>query len=211
MTPFAIRKRIRAVVAKAGDLARDALATAKTPASILHVASTTPAATPPSAPVATERNWELSSQAELVAHIVSYHHEGLRRDLPAFVGVAKRLEHEQSQHSAVPRGLAETLETMSSELEAHMESEESSLFPLLSSGARRGPIDMQVRMMERDHDDHAKHLELIREQTANLTAPADASAEWTQLYADLVQLEADLRQHIYLEDSILFARAAGSG
>lgn len=208
MTPFAIRKRVRAALARAVDLTREArgLTTAKTSAA---VRPPPPKAVAKPAPVKKERSWELSSQADLVEHIVSHHHEGLRRDLPALVDVAMRLEREQAKHPAVPRGLADTLMTMSSELEAHMLSEESSLFPILSAGARRGALDMQIRMMARDHDDHAKHLERIRKETANLTAPADASAEWIKLYADLVTLEAELRQHIYLEDNILFARAGG--
>lgn len=191
MTPFGIRKRLRAAFDKA----------------VRPPPPKAPAAVAPSAPIKKEKTWEMSSQAELVDHIVSHHHEGLRRDLPALVNVAMRLEREQAQNPAVPRGLAETLMTMSSELEGHMLSEESSLFPMLSSGTRGGPVDMQLRMMDRDHADHAKHLERIRKQTANLTAPADASAEWSKLYADLVTLEAELRQHIYLEDNILFARA----
>jgi regulator of cell morphogenesis and NO signaling len=68
---------------------------------------------------------------------------------------------------------------------------------------------MQIRMMERDHADHATSLGRIREQTTSLTAPAGASAEWTELYARLVTLEVDLREHVYLEDAILFARASG--
>jgi regulator of cell morphogenesis and NO signaling len=207
MTPFGIRKRARAMLHKGVDLAREVR--------VFAVTLTSPTATTPATPIAAappakkERNWELRSPAELVDHIVSHHHEGLRRDLPALVDVAKRLEREQAEHPAVPRGLADTLATMSAELEGHMLSEETSLFPELRAGARRGPVELQIRMMARDHEDHAKHLALIRKQTANLTAPVDASAEWAKLYADLVALEADLRQHIYLEDNILFARAVG--
>lgn len=212
MTPFGIRKRIHTALAEARDLvrgARDLAAAQPPPAGDVRATAASAAAASMSGK--RERNWELSNQAELIDHIVSHYHEGIRRDLPSLVDVAKRLEREQAQHAAVPVGLADTLETMYAELAAHMLSEEDSLFPELSGGARRGSIDMQVRMMERDHDDHAKHLAHIREQTANLTAPHDASAEWKKLYADLVALEVDLRQHIYLEDSILFARAASAG
>ena len=43
----------------------------------------------------------------------------------------------------------------------------------------------------------------------NQFEPADASAAWIDLYARLTALETELRQHIYLEDNILFARAVG--
>lgn len=166
-------------------------------------------AQPPSAPVKRERSWEMRSQVEIIDHIVSHHHEGLRRDLPGLIDAARRLEREQAQHPAVPRGLTDTLAELASELEGHMYSEESTLFPTLRAGARRGPIDMQIRMMTRDHEGHAASLGRIREKTGNLTAPADASAEWTRLYAGLAALESDLREHVYLEENILFARASG--
>lgn len=194
---------------KARDVARELKAIAMSPEAGARPSPAMRAAVAPPAPAKKERNWELCSQAELIDHLVSHHHEGLRRDLPALVAEAKRIEREQAQHPAVPRGLADTLAALSSELESHMLSEESSVFPALRTGTRRGPIDMEIRMMGRDHDDHARHLERIRAQTANLTAPADASTDWAKLYADLVTLEAELRRHIDLEDGILFARAAG--
>ena len=206
MTPFGIRRRVRGLVGKVVDLARDALANS----SSIPAAAPAPPPPAPSPPVKRERNWEMRSQVELIEHIVSHHHEGLRRDLPELIGAARRLEREQVQHPAVPRGLTDTLVELASELEGHMFSEESSLFPTLRAGARGGPIDMQVRMMARDHDGHTASLGRIRHQTANLTAPADATPEWTKLYAGLAALESDLREHVYLEDNILFARASSS-
>lgn len=194
------------MVGKVVGIARDALVSpSSTPA------TTVPAQRPqaPSAPVKRERNWEMRSQVELIEHIVSHHHEGLRRELPGLIEAARRLEREQAQHPVVPRGLADALVELASELEAHMFSEESSLFPTLRTGTRVGPIDMQVRMMARDHAAHAASLGRIRQQTANLTAPADASPEWASLYAGLAALESDLREHVYLEENILFARASG--
>lgn len=189
------------MVGKVVDLAREALVE---PSSAEEAA-----AQAPSTPVKRERNWEMRSQAEIIEHIVSHHHEGLRRDLPELVAAARRLEREQAQHPAAPRGLAETLAELASELEAHMSSEEGSIFPTLRTGARRGPIDLQIRMMTRDHEAHTASLRRLREQTANLTAPADASPEWTRLYAGLAALESNLREHVYLEENILFARAGG--
>lgn len=198
MTPFAIRKRLRALVEK--RLAPASSAPAPTVAHAPAVVTAPPAKK--------ERSWELSTQAELVDHIVSHFHEGLRRDLPVLVDAAMRLEREQAQHPQVPAGLADTLATMSSELQGHMLKEENVLFPILRRGARGG-VDMPIRMMQRDHEEHDANLERIRALTANLTAPADASVAWKKLYADLVTFETELHQHIYLEDNILFARAAG--
>lgn len=195
MTPFAIRKRLRAFVEKR---------LTPTPAPVSqHEPVPVPAPL-----VKKERNWELSTQAELVDHIISHFHESLRRDLPALVDAATRLEREHAQHAQVPEGLAETLATLSSELQGHMLKEENVLFPMLRSG-RRGGVDMPIRMMLRDHEDHDANLARIRDLTRNLTVPADASAAWGKLYADLAAFETELHQHIYLENNILFARATG--
>jgi regulator of cell morphogenesis and NO signaling len=192
------------MVGKVVDVARDALADSSSTG-----AAAAPAQPTPPAPVKREQNWEMRSQAEIIEHIESHYHAALRRDLPELIKAARRLEREQVQHPAVPHELTDTLEELASELESHMFTEENSLFPTLRTGGRGGPIDMQVRMMARDHGGHTASLGRIRKQTANLTAPADASPEWIKLYADLTALESDLREHIYLEDNILFARAGG--
>jgi regulator of cell morphogenesis and NO signaling len=159
---------------------------------------------PEPAPVAPPKppkpiNWELRSQAELVDHIVDHYHAGLRRELPRLIEVAH----------AGPPGLVDLIESLAADLESHMLKEERMLFPTLRTGARGGPIDMPIRMMEREHESHDDHLDRIRELTAGFTPPADAANAVKQLYADLATLEADLRQHIYLENNVLFARALG--
>jgi regulator of cell morphogenesis and NO signaling len=154
-------------------------------------------------------NWELRSQAELVDHIETHYHAGLRHDVPRLIERARRIEREHAGHAQLPVGLTELLEKLEGELEAHMQKEERILFPTLRTGSRGGPIDMPIRMMEREHDDHADELEQIRRLTHGLTAPVDASPSWTALYSALATLEADLHQHIYLENNVLFARARG--
>ena len=168
-----------------------------------------PSAPPAPAPSPKPVNWELRTQAELVDHIEQHYHAGLRRDLPALIEGARRVEREHAGHASVPGGLASLLESFESELESHMQKEERMLFPVLRTGSRGGPVDMPIRMMEREHDDHDAALERIRELTHGLAAPADASPAWQELYAGLAGLEEALRQHIYLENNVLFARARG--
>ncbi len=157
------------------------------------------AAEPPPAPPAPKPiNWELRSQAEIVDHIEQHYHAGLRRDLPVLVAEARRLGRAE---------LAALLEEFENELEAHMMKEERVLFPELRGGKRGGPIDMPIRMMEREHESHDEQLGRIRTLTNDYEAPADAAL--ASLYARLATLETDLRQHIYLENNVLFARAVG--
>lgn len=172
-------------------------------------AAVTPPAVEPEKPARKNVNWELRSQADLVDHIVEHYHAGLRRDLPSLIERARQVEREHAAHASVPRGLANLLESLASELESHMMKEERMLFPTLRTGSRGGPVDMPIRMMEREHDSHTDELEQIRQLAHDLVAPTDASATWRDLYAGLARLEEELRQHIYLENNVLFARALG--
>ncbi|MCA9679235.1 MAG: hemerythrin domain-containing protein [Kofleriaceae bacterium] len=154
-------------------------------------------------------SWELRSQADLVAHIEGHYHAGLRRDLPGLLDAARRVEREHAQHPAVPAGLTDLLVAFADDVESHMAKEERMLFPALRTGARGGPLDMPMRMMEREHHSHAVQLDRIHGMTDDLTAPANADPAWTALYAAIATMEAELRQHVYLEDHVLFARATG--
>lgn len=129
-----------------------------------------PAAAPPvvekpATPAPKPVSWELRSQAEIVDHIEQHYHAGLRRDLPALIEGARRVEREHAGHAAVPGGLASLLETFASELEGHMQKEE------------RGHAD--------PHDG------------ARARRPRGRARARSR------------RQHIYLENNVLFARAVG--
>jgi len=151
--------------------------------------------------------WELRPQAELVQYIEHHYHAGLRRDLPMLVELARHVERDQADHPDVPAGVADLLADFAAELDGHMVKEETVVFPTLRCSTRRDELAMPIRLMERDHDGHADWLERIREVTRYLQAPSDAGLIWKALYAGLAALEVELREHIYLEDGVLFERA----
>lgn len=173
----------------------------------------TPVAAPEPEPQADVKpkpvNWELRSQGELVDHIIGHYHEGLRRDLPLLVEASRSVVRDNKGHAENPRELPDLLEALANELESHMLKEERVLFPQLRTGQRGGPVDMPIRMMEREHEGHDESLAQIRGATRELAAPQDASPAWRKLYADVLALETALREHIYLENNVLFARALG--
>lgn len=167
-------------------------------------------ASPPPEPAPRAVSWELRSQAELVDHLERHYHAGVRRALPALLAGARQVEREHAGHPAVPAGLHDRLSSLASELEGHMQREEAVLFPALRTGVRGGrDLDMPMRMMERDHDTHADQLDELRALTGGWTPPPDAPAAWRELYAALAAFAAELREHVYLENNILFARATG--
>jgi regulator of cell morphogenesis and NO signaling len=64
-----------------------------------------------------------------------------------------------------------------------------------------------VRMMMAEHDSAGDALRQIRAATNGYTAPPDACISFQTLYGALSEFEADLHQHIHLENNILFPRA----
>ena len=89
------------------------------------------------------------------------------------------------------------------ELEEHMMKEEAILFPMIMKGFYpSGPISV----MEAEHLEHAAALDKLSELTQQFTPPADADDNWRLLYTQTKQLYNDLKEHIHLENNILFSQ-----
>ena len=70
-----------------------------------------------------------------------------------------------------------------------------------------GTVTNPVRMMMQEHDGAGDALRSLRSITSNYTIPEDACISYRTLYQALQDYEADLHQHIHLENNILFPRA----
>lgn len=154
-------------------------------------------------------SWEAMSSHDLVDHIVTQYHEAMRRDVPPLIEAARKVERVHADKPGVPRGLAIALEAFWIDMQQHLAKEENVLFPMLRSGARGSQIYMPVRVMEHEHDEHGAYLARIREVTGDLQTPQHACATWTALYRGLRAMEAELMEHIHLENNVLFPRAGG--
>jgi regulator of cell morphogenesis and NO signaling len=70
-----------------------------------------------------------------------------------------------------------------------------------------GTVQNPVRMMMLEHDAAGALLRTLRATTGDYTPPADACISYQTLYQTLSGFEADLHQHIHLENNLLFPRA----
>lgn len=152
-------------------------------------------------------SWEHRSLTDLADHIEAHYHARLRRDLPALIEAARRVERVHAAKPAVPAGLARVLEALFDDMQSHMTKEETILFPMIRRGARGEAVYLPVRMMESEHGGHGRQLATIRELTGDLRLPPNACATWTALYRGLEAIEAELMEHVHLENHVLFARA----
>ena len=69
-----------------------------------------------------------------------------------------------------------------------------------------GSVQNPVAMMEHDHDSAGAAFRSIRKASNDFAPPADACISYRTLYSALAAFEADLHQHIHLENNILFPR-----
>lgn len=166
-----------------------------------------------------DRAWPTEPLADLVAHIKNTHHKYTREEIarlgPLFNKVCSvhgKNHPELLRMQGVFQGLAQELIT-------HMMKEEMILFPYIvrmeeatiqrepTIPAPFGTVQNPVSMMQQEHDSAGQALQALREASRGYSAPADACVSYQTLFKALAVFEADLHQHIHLENNILFPRA----
>ncbi|HET7214638.1 MAG TPA: iron-sulfur cluster repair di-iron protein [Terriglobia bacterium] len=165
------------------------------------------------------RHWGERSLGRIISHIVERHHAYCREE---GVRLQPLLEKVVAKHGAHHRELSQVRElftALRNELSMHMMKEEQMLFPYiialensaaLKSAPPRAPfgtVQKPVQMMVLEHDDAGHLLKEIRSLTSNFKAPQDACPSFKALHQGLEAFEADLHQHIHLENNLLFPRA----
>lgn len=141
----------------------------------------------------------------LIDHLISRYHDTHRRELAFLIPLAEKVERVHGDHPVAPSGLAHALKALRDELEAHMESEEDILFPMMRQDAR-GRISRPIAQMRHEHDITARLLRDIEHAAHGMALPEGACGSWTALYTGLRKLTDDLVAHMHLENAVLFPR-----
>lgn len=156
---------------------------------------------------------------ELVRYIVATHHHYVRHAVPAVTKALGRLVNHYGPSHPELHPIRQTFAQLGDELLTHMEKEENILFPyieeLAAAHRRTGPfppspfgtIANPVRMMEDDHQEALALMARLRALTHGFAPRAEWSAEDREGYAALSRFEADLLQHVDIENTVLFPRA----
>lgn len=152
---------------------------------------------------------ELQPPAELVDYVVRRYHDPLRAQLADLLAFARRVEKVHAQHPHCPVGLADALDQGGQELNRHMDKEERALFPAIRQGLTT-QLAPPIAMMRQEHEEHGAFLERLRELTRDFTLPADACRTWRALYLGLEALEAELHEHVLVENHLIFPRVLGA-
>lgn len=174
----------------------------------------------PSKLQADQRDWHSAPLGELVNHIITVHHRYLNTALPRLRSLVPTvLKAHGAQHGETLRQVQDLFNALDAELSSHLMKEEQVLFPYIvaieagiSSGDPRPPAPFgsarnPIRQMEHEHENAGQALAKLREVTHDYTLPADACPTFIAMFEELQRMEADLHEHIHLENNILFPRA----
>lgn len=154
----------------------------------------------------------------IIQHIVRTHHQYVRRELPRLIEIAQRVARKKGDRAPALAEVNSLLGQLRDEMFAHLEKEEQILFPFIAemeqnAGSGLAPracfrtVAHPVSMMIQEHESAEGLVARIRDLTDGFTPPAEACPTQIALYSGLREFGADLRQHVHLENDLLFPRA----
>ncbi|MBK7600023.1 MAG: iron-sulfur cluster repair di-iron protein [Acidobacteria bacterium] len=164
-------------------------------------------------------DWSVESLTDFARYIVDKHHVFTRDELDR---IEKLLTRVCGVHGARHPELIQAQSLffkLKSDLIPHMLKEEQVLFPYVERMEEAiannmpvpqpffGTVGNPVRMMMMEHDTVGELLRELRKATNDYSIPDDACISYQSLYQAMTEFEADIHQHIHLENNIFFPRA----
>ena len=159
------------------------------------------------------------SLSNLINLIVEKHHTFTRNELERLTALLEKVCTAHGTNHPELLEIRSTFQTLRADLEPHMLKEERILFPYITrletaAGQKQpapfapfGEVSNPIMVMTREHEVAGEILKTIRDLRNDFRTPADGCISYQTLYNALATLEADLHQHIHLENNILFPRS----
>jgi regulator of cell morphogenesis and NO signaling len=170
-------------------------------------------------PNSNQTDWQKEPLADLIAHIKNTHHKYTTQEIARLGPLFDKVCSVHGKNHPELFQLRETFQGLAQELTTHLMKEEMVLFPYVERMEESvlqhepilpppfGTVQNPVSMMEHEHDSAGNALRTLRAGTNGYTPPADGCVTFQTLYKTLAEFEANLHQHIHLENNILFPRA----
>jgi len=152
------------------------------------------------------------ASSDLIDYIVSKHHVYLGSALPELSELtSKILRAHGTNHPDLFR-VHKLFHQLKTELDQHLIKEEELLFPLVkayeanSTKALQEKVCLVMKETEDEHEAAGDILKELRRITHDFQVPEDGCGTYVKAFDKLQELEADLFQHIHLENNILSPR-----
>jgi regulator of cell morphogenesis and NO signaling len=164
-------------------------------------------------------NWTSAMLNDLTRHIREKHHRYVRAAIPRIQTLLEKVQGRHGENHPEIADIQGLFSEVGGEMVMHMQKEEQILFPYIdaleSAKNGNGPLEPPffqtvrnpIHMMMKEHDSAGELVRQIRKATGEYTPPVEACTSYKALYQELREFEADLHQHVHLENNILFPRA----
>ncbi len=164
-------------------------------------------------------DWLATPLCELTRHIREKHHRYVRAAIPCTSALLDKVAGVHGKNHPEIAEIGRLFTEVGREMIMHMQKEEQILFPYIDAMEQavntHRPIEPPffqtvknpIQAMMNEHDAAGQLVRQIRSASSDYTAPADACTSFRALYDDLKEFEADLHQHVHLENNVLFPRA----
>jgi regulator of cell morphogenesis and NO signaling len=150
--------------------------------------------------------WAERPVSELIDYILERHHRPLDGEFPRLEAMARKVLRVHGERDERLGKILSDFLALKEEIELHMQKEEMVLFPWILEGRNPTP-KAPIEVMQHEHDDAGRLLDSLRALTDDYRVPLGACTTWKALWHGLQALDADLREHIHLENNILFPNA----
>jgi regulator of cell morphogenesis and NO signaling len=166
-----------------------------------------------------EKAWQSAPLEDLTRHIREKHHRYVREAIGRVKTLLEKVKAKHGEHHPEIADVQKLFAEVAQEMIMHMQKEEQILFPYIDALERsvngeeslEPPFFQTIRnpihAMMKEHDSAGELVRQIRKATGEYAPPMDACTSYKALYQDLREFEADLHQHVHLENNILFPRA----
>jgi len=170
-------------------------------------------------PGPSDHDWQRESLTDLISHISRTHHKYVREEIARLGPLFQKVCSVHGTNHPKLMRMQSTFSDLAQELTMHMMKEEMVLFPYVVRMEEAviqkepvvpppfGTVQNPVSMMMHEHDNAGIALRVLRQASNDYTTPPDGCVSYQTLYRALADFEADLHQHIHLENNILFPKA----
>jgi len=158
------------------------------------------------------RDFREMSPGELIEYIENTHHVYVKKTLPELSELTIKIMRVHGANHEVLFRVHKLFSILKAELEQHLIKEEESLFPLIRQyGSNPGTellarINKVIGELEAEHEGAGNILKELRKITEDYSVPKDGCSTYVATFDKIKELEADLFQHIHLENNILFKK-----
>ena len=165
------------------------------------------------------RHWRGSTCEFLILRVLRKEHADLRVELHHLRTLAAAsTERHHGNRPEIPI-IGELVEQLAAELAAHMDTEETTVFPVLLevelayvgeisvSTAPRG-VGQLLKSMSEQHQRTRRTLARLRRESNDFRSPSTDGLLDREFYAQMASLDCGLRSDFRLENAVLFPRVA---